>query len=296
MAILKKTDQLTYVGRGPLDAKTAVQTFAELLDVSKWTAKLTETDSTFVAYNGMLVAVWLNKADTTKNGIYLLHDPLVTSSIKKPDVTKEANWHKLAELSDLTVLAERLNTISEELTGVKTRLASLEADKVIIRRDNESNYRQKTPANNEICLVDVPGCGLRVKIGDGNTAFTDLAYIDDYVLKSIDNVIIKGYFFQGQFYSDIAHTDLLSAAPGRIYIDSVSSKLYVYNGTSYETQKINLPTASTEVAGITKLYDSTGYNTDGTMTQKAITDELDDKVEMLVYKDQEMLVFDTDLF
>jgi hypothetical protein len=40
-----------------------------------------------------------------------------------------------------------------------------------------------------------------------------------------------------------------------------------------------------------KLYDSLGSNTDGTMTQKAITDELNEKVEVEINKDEELLVF-----
>lgn len=47
-----------------------------------------------------------------------------------------------------------------------------------------------------------------------------------------------------------------------------------------------------------KLYSTTGENVDGTMTQKAITkelnsinDELDDKVEISLKKDEELLIF-----
>ena len=291
MAVLPISDQYIYSGRGPFDAKALVKTYAELTSLSTWTL-----DNKLVAYNGMITSVWLNKEDTTKNGIYFLFDPKVVKALDKPDVTDESNWHKLADLSALTDISTRLSTIELELTGITSRLAALEADKVVIRRDNEYNYRQKTPANNEICLVDVPGAGLRVKIGDGESTFTELPYIDEVVLKSIDNVIIKGYFYQDSFYADASHAEVLAPLTGRIYIDTVSSKLYTYNGTKYEVQKTSLPNATAEVAGIVKLYDQVGQNIDGTMTQRAITDELDDKIEMLVHKDQEMLEFDTDLF
>ena len=244
----------------------------------------------------MITAVWLNKADTSKNGVYVLFDPLVTTALKKPDITVEANWHKFAELSDLTALSEQLAAMGQELTGIKTRLASLEADKVIIRRDNEFNYRTKTPTNNEICLVDVAGFGLRVKIGDGKTTFTDLPYLDESILASVDNLIIKGYFYENTFYADATHTVRLDAIIGRVYIDASSSKLYTYNGIKYEAQKTSLPNATSEVAGVMKLYSQPGQNTDGTMTQKAITDELDDKFEMVVNKDEELLIFDRDLY
>jgi hypothetical protein len=43
--------------------------------------------------------------------------------------------------------------------------------------------------------------------------------------------------------------------------------------------------------GIMKLYDTVGDHTDGTMTQKAITDELGEKVEIELNKDEELLIF-----
>ena len=57
----------------------------------------------------------------------------------------------------------------------------------------------------------------------------------------------------------------------------------------------SIPAASSEQAGIMKLYDSTGYSVDGTMTQKAITDELDDKVEATVNTEEELLILASDL-
>jgi hypothetical protein len=55
-----------------------------------------------------------------------------------------------------------------------------------------------------------------------------------------------------------------------------------------------VPTATTATdttPGIMKLYSTTGQNTDGTMTQKAITDELEEKVEVEVIHSEELLIF-----
>ena len=83
---------------------------------------------------------------------------------------------------------------------------------------------------------------------------------------------------------------------GRIYIDANSSKIYIFDGTNYVTSSNgSLPNATAEVAGIVKLYDSTGYNIDGTMTQRAITKELSEKFEMEVDQDDEMIIFDNDI-
>lgn len=298
MAIVSTTTQYSYTGAKPLDSKALVQTYAKLLSTDTWTS-----EGKNIAYNGMITAVWLDKETvngesklSNKNGVYLLYDPNVTSTRgQEPDVTHAANWHKFAALSDIPDMTAKFSAMEVELTGIKTRLATLEADKVVIRRDNEYNYKQNTPANNEICLVDVAGQGLRVKIGDGETAWAELPYIDDAALKSLDSLIIKGYFYQNSFYADYTHTELLEAVIGRIYIDAASSKLYTYNGTSYEASISKLPNATAEVAGAVKLYDQPGQNIDGTMTQRAITDELDEKVEMVIVKDEEMLILGTDL-
>jgi hypothetical protein len=53
----------------------------------------------------------------------------------------------------------------------------------------------------------------------------------------------------------------------------------------------SIPTATATVPGVMKLYDTVGQNSDGTMTQKAISDELDDKVEASVNLVEELLIF-----
>lgn len=109
-SIQHKADQLSFKGRGPLDAKATVKTYSDLINLATWTV-----DDTLVAYNGMIVAVWLDKTNASNNGIYYLFDPLVTSAIKKPDVTNEDNWHRLGGLDDLQALAGQIDTIKESL-------------------------------------------------------------------------------------------------------------------------------------------------------------------------------------
>lgn len=125
MAIISKKDQLLYAGRGPLDSKALVKTYAELLALNTWT-KIIDGNSTFVAYNFMIVSVWLNTADPTKNGIYFLYDPQVTSAMKRPDVTNPANWHLVCGNADLSNIISRLTTIESELNTLDTRIDTLE--------------------------------------------------------------------------------------------------------------------------------------------------------------------------
>lgn len=124
MAMVKR-DQLVYSGKGPLDSKALIKTYAELLSTSTWTNKVDGND-VFVAYNGMIVAVWLNKEDTSKNGVYFLYDPQVTSAIKKPDVTNEANWHRLDKNTDINSEIERITAIEEDIIEVKEDISDLE--------------------------------------------------------------------------------------------------------------------------------------------------------------------------
>lgn len=124
MAIIKK-EQHIYAGKGPLDAKSLIRTYAELTKVDTWNVTISNvvddeivTNTVFAAYNGMIVAVWLNKTDTSKNGLYFLFDPQVTSALQKPDVTKEANWHRLDNAGDISDIKSRLTALENNSGGM----------------------------------------------------------------------------------------------------------------------------------------------------------------------------------
>ena len=127
MAIAKSADQFRYTGKGPLDAKALVKTYAELRDPTTWTI-----DGKVAAYNGMITAVWLNKDDTSKNGIYFLHDANCTSALKTPDVTVEANWHKLGGIDNLPGLADQISAIQNDLEKVKSEVDELQDSATVV--------------------------------------------------------------------------------------------------------------------------------------------------------------------
>ena len=169
-------------------------------------------------------------------------------------------------------------------------LNSVALDGVIrLRRDNDFNYEKIKdtfiPANGEICLVDTARDGLRVICGDGVHTFGELDYVGE--------VLVRGYYYNGNFYSDAQHAKEIVGSITHIYIDMHKGGLYYFDGTHYQStiEQGSIPTANSNTAGIMKLYDSVGYNTDGTMTQKAITDELDDKVEVSLNLEEEMIIF-----
>jgi hypothetical protein len=140
MAIIFDSNQYKYSKRGPLDAKALVKTYAELLDQNTWLV-----NDFMAAYNGMITAVWLNKDDISKNGIYFLFDPNATSAVKVPDVANEANWHKIAEVADIADFTARLSTIETNLQDLDTRLTTLEDESDVITY----GYRSGFPAEGE---------------------------------------------------------------------------------------------------------------------------------------------------
>ena len=77
----------------------------------------------------------------------------------------------------------------------------------------------------------------------------------------------------------------------KIYIEDSTRKIFYYNGEEYKNIQTTLTNATDVEAGLVKLYSTTGQNVDGTMTQKAITDELDLRYKASIDDDDELLIF-----
>lgn len=166
-----------------------------------------------------------------------------------------------------------------------------------LRRDNDYNYAKIKdtfiPADGEICLVDTARYGLKAVCGDGVSTFGQLEYIGESFQ--------QGYWdhVTGAFYYDKKLTqEIVNKRENVLYLDIDSSQIYYYTGSQFKQIELGLPTASETVLGVLKLYNNTGDNTDGTMTQKAITneleninDELDTKVEVSLKEDEELVIF-----
>ena len=160
-----------------------------------------------------------------------------------------------------------------------------------LRRDNDYNYEvikdTFVPASGEVVLVDTVRDGLRAKVGDGYSTYAQLQFVDE----DIRNAVLQGYYSNGEFYKDVTLNTPFKRMINKIYIDKPYSKIYYFNGIQYIPIDATLTTASSEVAGTMKLYNTMGYNTDGTMTQKVITDELELRFKTSVDTEQELLVF-----
>lgn len=160
-----------------------------------------------------------------------------------------------------------------------------------LRRDNDYNYEAIKdifiPSNGEVILVDTASDGLRAKVGNGVNTYAELPFTD----ADIRNTVLQGYYKDGIFFKDITFQTPFNAMINKIYIDKQDNTIFYYNGVAYIPLNATLSTASSDVAGIVKLYNTIGQNTDGTMTQKSITDELELRFKTDVDTDNELLVF-----
>ena len=72
------------------------------------------------------------------------------------------------------------------------------------------------------------------------------SYVDD---------VVEGYYYNGQFYTDSAHTQLITPETGKIYVDLNTNKSYRWGGTTYV--EISQSTIHKYV-GIMKVYNESG--------------------------------------
>lgn len=160
-----------------------------------------------------------------------------------------------------------------------------------LRRDNDYNYKKVensfVPANGEVVLVDTAKDGLRAKVGNGYSTFAQLEYTD----ADLRNTVLHGYFYNNNFYQDAAHSVMMKNMVNKIYIDDSRRKLYFFDGEQYIAIQDDIVTATAEIPGVVKLYDTTGNRIDGTMTQRSITEELNLRYKAEIDSDNELLVF-----
>ena len=155
-----------------------------------------------------------------------------------------------------------------------------------LRRDNDYNYEKVKdtfiPAKGEVCLVGTARLGLCVKVGDGVSTYGSLEYVN--------TIFQMVTFVEGKAF---VNDKEIAPSGNKIYIDANNTNdLYYYNGIEFILiGPGSLPVASAETAGIMKLYSSVGENVDGTMTQKAITDALNEKIGASVEAENEIIIF-----
>lgn len=157
-----------------------------------------------------------------------------------------------------------------------------------LRKDTEANYEliknSFVPADGEVCIVEY-GDQLKFKVGDGLHYFGSLSYLDEQ-----NPTVIHGYYLNDKFYTDSTYTSEIEKNSGILYIDKiVPGNMYTWDGTKYN---FCVPQATENLAGIMKLYQSSGSNTDGAMSQKAVTDGVQSIGFALDSEDTDCLIVD----
>lgn len=162
-----------------------------------------------------------------------------------------------------------------------------------LRRDNDYNFERIKdtfiPANGEVVLVDTARDGLRAKVGNGFNTYAELDFVDS----DLRNAALQGYYDNGIMYMDPTKQTPFPMMINKVYIDKITGQIYYYNGEQYAPAggAGTVANASSVAAGIMKLYTTIGQNTDGTMTQKSITDELNLRTKLDIDSQEELLIF-----
>ena len=161
-----------------------------------------------------------------------------------------------------------------------------------LRRDTEDNYKkypEYKPLKGEVAFIESNSGEVRMKVGDGETLFSDLEYADSYLITKINDIVNRGYFIDGQFYKDAEKTITIVPYEYKVYVDIPSNVIYTYDGEKYVTTGGAVQQATDTTPGIMKLYNTTGVNTDGTMTQNSITNKLSEKFKVAPTEDETLI-------
>lgn len=143
--------------------------------------------------------------------------------------------------------------------------------RIALRRDIKNNFSPTfVPLKGELLFVQQPDGTLRLKVGDGTKPYSNLAYLDEE-----NNIVVWGYYLNNKFYTSSSYSEELEKSEAHIYLDKNSLKIYIYDGTKFICVDEMIPGATANQAGILKLYNTHGPNTDGTITQKYFTEAID---------------------
>ena len=136
-----------------------------------------------------------------------------------------------------------------------------------LRKDSENNFNRSNIIlqDGELAIVSTPFSGTKIKIGDGQHRFDELNY---------DTL---GLLVEGFKHSDIefAFTDnstIVDPHDHLLFIDRNTGFMYYWNNNNSRYEYVNKnELATNSVAGISKLYDDFGDNTDGSITQATLS-------------------------
>lgn len=198
-------------------------------------------------------------------------------------VDDESLSYKKVNFNGATINGGNISIIEDE---IKTR--------VRLWKDTDENFESikdsLIPLDGEIIIVETANDGIRYKVGNGKSTYAELAFADQTIRDQLSGIVVQGYYHEGQFYTSTVHDIKIVPYSYKLYIDLPNDKLYFYSDDDKTYHSlVELPNASSTKAGIMKLYDTTGNNEDGTMTQKSITSEIAKKFAVTAGTDEDLI-------
>lgn len=198
-------------------------------------------------------------------------------------VDDESLSYKKVNFSGATINGGNISIIEDE---IKTR--------VRLWKDTDENFESikdsLIPLDGEIIIVETANDGIRYKVGNGKSTYAELTFADQAIRDQLSGIVVRGYYHEGQFFTSTAYDIKIVPYSYKLYIDLPNNKLYFYSDDDKTYHSlVELPNASATKAGIMKLYDTTGNNEDGTMTQKSITSEIAKKFAVTTGTDEDLI-------
>lgn len=159
---------------------------------------------------------------------------------------------------------------------VDSKIGSIEASSTVANREVVTTLPEKGEE----------GTVYLIPTEDGK--YAEYVWKDGAFLKTketeVESVVFEGYFKDGKFYKDETYTEELKTTLDNIYVDKTNGGLYYYD-TVAKSYKAVVSDATAANAGVVKMYDTVGENTDGTMSQKAIKETIEEKINAILLLD-----------
>lgn len=143
----------------------------------------------------------------------------------------------------ITIEIENENEVSVEDSNLHLlNFSSANVVKKITKNDNETQTTTISNEDGEAYLetvegtktyhIDITPDGLITKkTVNGSTTTSRIATLDD--IGDAENDVIEGYLYNGAFYQDSQHTQLITGFTGKIYVDKLTNEQYRFENNLY---------------------------------------------------------------
>lgn len=157
------------------------------------------------------------------------HSTVITESLYNQLVDRVEEFDELKQ--DILVSGTNIKTINNqsvlgsgniEISGGSGDVSDVTVDGVSVVEDG-------------VASIDLLGKVSTSSIGEANgiVPLDANSLVDEQYLPSYVDDVIEGYYYEGSFYEDSAHTTTITGETGKIYIDLTESKSYRWSGTVF---------------------------------------------------------------